>query len=535
VEEIKTDYCIVGAGIAGIILASKLASSGKKILLLDQGPRYSEKDRSEFLQQGKMTLNDSADYNDNLHPDLKTETTSISNDKNSIEWKPLRLFGVGGTALHFNGTMMRPVKEDMRVRSLFGYGRDWPISYSELEPWLLKAEFEVGIAGNTDNPYASKRSGPFPMPAHEFSHYDKKYFKPALKKLNIVGHSYPRSVNSISYQNRSKCLACRACRFCPSGARYSPDRTHVPILDTLDNVEIISNVSLRKLETNSSSNEIIAAHIVRTNDKKPLLIKSKKFILALGGIETPRMLLLSADEKLHKNGLGNMGGQLGKGFSDHSIPSYHFNLGQHAGHRLGFPTMISDYFRVHSNRENQPTISIRSSPAMESSPVGTLSFSWLKNQDTFSFRQVREMIPNVVTLSAFSELEGTGTLDLDPVKKDSFGSPLARINMKMSDWDIAGYELLKEYGLKIADAMGAENISNLSPPGSGFGYHPSGTTAMGNNPDEGVCDNNLKIFGLDNLYVVSNSVFPHMGSNPPTLTIVALALRLAKHLESNSI
>ncbi len=534
-EELKTDYCIVGAGIAGIILASKLASSGKKILLLDQGPRYSEKDRSDLLHHGKKTLNDTADYNDNLQSDLKTGTTSISNDKNSIEWKPLRLFGVGGTALHFNGTMMRPVKEDMLVHSLFGYGRDWPISYSDLEPWLLKAEYEVGVAGNEDNPFASSRSGPFPMPAHKFSHYDKTYFEPALKKLNIVGHSYPRSVNSIPYQNRSNCLACRACRFCPSGARYSPDRSHVPILDSLSNVEIISNVSLKKLETNAKSNEIIAAHAIRANNKTPLLIKAKKFILALGGIETPRMLLLSADQKTHKYGLGNMGDQLGKGFSDHSIPSLHFSLKKHAGHRLGFPTMITDHFRVHTNREEQPTISIRSSPAMETSPIGTLSVNWLKDKDTLSFKNIREQIPTVVTLSAFSELKGSGSLDLDPDKKDAFGSPLARIRIKMTDWDIAGYKHLNEYAFKIAEAMDATNVSSLSPIGSGFGYHPSGATAMGNNPDDGVCDRNLKVFGLNNLYVVSNSVFPHMGSNPPTLTIVALALRLAKHLENNSI
>ena len=56
-------------------------------------------------------------------------------------------------------------------------------------------------------------------------------------------------------------------------------------------------------------------------------------------------------------------------------------------------------------------------------------------------------------------------------------------------------------------------------------------TAMAETPDEGVCDSNLKVFGLDNLYLVSNSAFPHMPANPPTLTIAALALRLAAHLE----
>ena len=48
---------------------------------------------------------------------------------------------------------------------------------------------------------------------------------------------------------------------------------------------------------------------------------------------------------------------------------------------------------------------------------------------------------------------------------------------------------------------------------------------------DGVCDPDLKVFGLDNLYLVSNSVFPHMGASPPTLAIVALALRLAHRLE----
>ena len=82
--------------------------------------------------------------------------------------------------------------------------------------------------------------------------------------------------------------------------------------------------------------------------------------------------------------------------------------------------------------------------------------------------------------------------------------------------------------------MGAVNISEISSE-LGLGYHPSGTTAMAKTPDDGVCDPNLKVFGLDNLYLVSNSVFPHMSANPPTLTIAALALRLAAHLEGRAI
>ena len=66
-EDINTDYCIAGAGIAGAVLASKLAASGKRIVLLEQGPRFTEEDRHNMLQQ-----------------------------------------------------------DDLRVKTLYGYGRDWP-------------------------------------------------------------------------------------------------------------------------------------------------------------------------------------------------------------------------------------------------------------------------------------------------------------------------------------------------------------------------------------------------------------------------
>ena len=129
-EEIKTDYCIIGGGITCILLAHKLASSGKKILILEQGPRFSEEDRTNMLLKSKENLNDFADYNDNVDPELITPLSSASTKDQVVEWTNYRLFGVGGTALHFEGIMMRPVENDLRVKSLYWYGRDWPITYS---------------------------------------------------------------------------------------------------------------------------------------------------------------------------------------------------------------------------------------------------------------------------------------------------------------------------------------------------------------------------------------------------------------------
>jgi len=530
-EEIKTDYCIIGGGVAGILLASKLATSGKKILLVDQGPRFSEEDRTNILLKSKEDLNDFADYNDDLESDIVTPLSSASSVDQIVEWTNYRLFGIGGTALHFEGIMMRPTEEDMKVKTLYGYSRDWPITYSELEPWLLKAEYEIGVAGNDDNPYASSRSGSFPMPGHPFSYFDSEIFSPALKKIGIVGHSCPRAVNSVPYRGRSGCLACRACKFCPSGARYSPDRVHVPILEKHDNVKIIENLSVRKLETNSKGDKIIAAQAIRVFDKLPVTIFAPKFIVAMGGVETPRMLMLSDDDGRHKQGLGNMGGQLGLGFNDHDNPYTTFDLGRPVGSRLGFETLVSDHFRRPSDRREQPTFTMYTSPAMDWFPVGNEATLWSTRNNKLSFENLKDSLPNMATLSIMTESEGKGYLELDKEKMDAFGDPIAKVTMKLTDWDRRAYTKLVELAPKLAEAMNAKNVSEVLPPGFALGYHPSGATAMSNNPDEGVCDENLKVFGLKNLHIVSNSVFPHMGSNPPTLTIVALALRLAAHLE----
>ena len=125
-------------------------------------------------------------------------------------------------------------------------------------------------------------------------------------------------------------------------------------------------------------------------------------------------------------------------------------------------------------------------------------------------------------------------LELDDGEVDTLGSPVAKVTMKLTERDRRAPAKFAELAPAIAEAMGARHVSEVTPPEFGMGYHPSGTTAMADTPDGGVCNPDLKVFGLENLFLVSNSVFPHMGANPPTLTIVALALRLAAHLEGRA-
>ncbi len=532
-QVIRTDYCIAGTGPAGSVLAYKLAATGKQVLLLDQGPAYSEAERSAALRRGVETLNDYADYNDDASTGTVTPHSSAESEGQVVDWAAQRLFGIGGTALHFEGIMGRPREDDLRVQSLYGFGRDWPIGYGELEPWLVRAEQEVGVAGNDDNPYASPRSAPFPMPGHAFSYFDREIFGPALASLGVTGHSCPRAIPTQPYGGRSECLACRACKFCPSGARYSPDRVHIRMIEGQENVTILAGVSLRRFETNPAGDRIVAAHALQVADRTPLVIQAERFVLALGGVETPRMLMLSAGTGGTSAGLGNAGGQLGRGFNDHVHPYVTYDIGTHAGSRLGFETMVTDHYRTEVDRREENTFWMLGSPAMDWFPVGIEAAMWATRGDALSFEALRESIPRMATLSGMVELEGNGTLELDHGTLDAFGSPVAKVTMTLTDRDRATPERMGEIALEIGEAMGAENVSEITPPDSGLGYHPSGATAMADSPDEGVCDRDLRVFGLANLYVVSSSVFPHLSANPPTLTIIALALRLAAHLEGS--
>ena len=532
-QVIRADYCIMGAGPAGAVLAYRLAATGKQVLMLDQGPAYTEGERSAALRRGVEMLDDYADYNDNESATTVTPHSSAEPEGQVVDWVAQRLFGIGGTALHFEGIMGRPREDDLRVRSLYGFGRDWPIGYAELEPWLVRAEHEVGVAGNDDNPYASPRSVPFPMPGHAFSYFDREIFGPALGRLGITGHSCARAVPTQPYGGRSECLACRACKFCPSGARYSPDRVHLRMIEGQENVTILTGVSLRRLETSPAGDRIVEAHAQQVADRTPLVIQAEQFVLALGGVETPRLLMLSAGTGETSAGLGNAGGQLGRGFSDHVHPYVTFDLGTHAGSRLGFETMATDHFRTEVDRRNENTFWMLGSPAMDWFPVGIEAAMWATRADALSLEALRESIPRMATLSGMVELEGKGTLELDNGTLDAFGSPVARVSMTLTDRDRAAPARMGEIALEIGEAMGAANMSGITPAESGLGYHPSGATAMADSPDEGVCDRDLRVFGLTNLYVVSSSVFPHLPANPPPLTIIALALRLAAHLEGS--
>jgi choline dehydrogenase-like flavoprotein len=529
------EYCIIGAGPAGLNVAASLARAGKEVLVLEQGPSYDMTVRPGLIERGNQEIR-WADFNDDLTPRAQNAVESHGEDANlrsagkQVKWYYYRLAGVGGTSLHWYANCPRPVEDDLRTFSKHGFARDWPFSYQDFEPWLLRAEHEIGVSASQDNPYVAHRSGPFPMPAHAFSYFDRTFFGPAARKLGWTAHSVPWGINSVPRQERPACAGCRRCYFCPSGARYSADQVHGRMLVGYPNVRIQSGVHVRRLETSSTGpSRVTAVHAEHVGDAKPLVFQARYVILAAGAIETTRLLLVSADGR-QPRGLGNQGGQLGRGFADHLMSMFAFKMKQPTGQRLGFPTMGCDHFRALASRAEHPSFHFLVEPFLDDDTpeAGQWLASWSTEGERLSLASLRKTVSQAAYGWMQAEMSGSGTVELSPDAKDAYGDPASRISMQLTDHDLAAVRTLNTQLGRLAEALDADAYDLTDAVY--FASHPMGSTAMAARPDAGVCDSNLRVFGVENLYLASGSCIPHIGSANPTLSIVALSLRLAAHL-----
>jgi choline dehydrogenase-like flavoprotein len=149
--------------------------------------------------------------------------------------------------------------------------------------------------------------------------------------------------------------------------------------------------------------------------------------------------------------------------------------------------------------------------------------------------QIDEIVGGEIELElqAFMEEKGKFENRLQIVPgKDRFGLPLTTVNFNRTDEEIKNTEDRLSIMRKVIDAMGLKIVyAKTEDPGA---HHTTGTCKMGNTPEEGVTDSNLKVHDIKNLYLCSNGVFPTGSAVNPTLTLAALSMRLTDHLISQS-
>lgn len=543
-RELQTGICIVGAGAAGITLALTLAQHGHDVLLLESGGN-DEEETTQNLYAGTV-----ADEKMHSPPDT---------------YRQRRL---GGTSTIWGGRCMPYDPIDFESRDYLPHS-GWPIAYSSLLPFYPDAN-RWCEAGNFD------------YSAHST-------FGDAAKPMIAGFDSAHFSTDPLE-------------RFsCPTNfaARYGHKLTAAKNLTVL----LHANVTDITLSDNRVQvTQVTARTLDGTTAGKSVVIRAKHFVLATGGIETPRLLL--ANRQQMPNGLGNQHDVVGRYYMCHiagTIGTIRLKRpitdiwhgyqvspeGIYCRRRLALLPEVQRQqglgnfvARLHHPRITlpehrnamlsmlylaKPVIPYEYAKRLHGEEPATLKL-WLQHAlnvcrdpfDAFGFawhmlrdRKLAERkFPSII----FHPKAAVFSLDFhaeqQPLpesriqlgqERDALGMPRVHVDWRYAPSDV--HTVKQSLALLAQDlaqsGMGhfeydPDSVEHEMTRYGAYGGHHIGTTRMGLSAKESVVDSNCKLHDIHNLFIASAAVLPTSSQANPTLTVVALALRLAEHLRGLS-
>jgi choline dehydrogenase-like flavoprotein len=509
-NENSFDIIIVGSGAGGGTLAYRLASSGKRILLLERGgyvPREKENWISKLVNvQGKY------------------QTEEHWKDRDGHDLHPHTNYYVGGNTKFYGAALFRLRKEDFgEISHHGGVSPAWPISYEDLEPYYIEAERLYKVHGERgEDPTEPFSDSPFPFPAvsHEpriqelSDHFAAQGLRPFHTPLGVM----------LDENNRhsSPCIRCNTCDGFPCLIHAKSDAEVIAVEPALrhPNVTLVTNAFVDRLLTSPSGREVSKVIVKRNGMAEEY--SADIVVLACGAINSAALLLRSVNDK-HPNGLANSSDVVGRHYMGH------VNSVQMAISRDPNPTIF------------QKTLSVNDfyfASADWPYPMGHISFVGKLDADT-----LRGGAPK---LTPGFTLEAMAAHSLDFwLTTEDLPDPDNRVTVNQDGQIVLSYqpnnnEAHRRLIAKLHSLMNAHGgyhpglfCQNLYVgqriPLAGVA-HQNGTVRFGIDPKASVLDVNCKAHDLDNLYVVDASFFVSAGAVNPSLTVIANALRVGDHL-----
>jgi choline dehydrogenase-like flavoprotein len=541
------DVCVVGAGPAGAFVAYSLARRGHDVVVLEAGGRLSAEDHHRRME---LWLRPAFERNEFWLDEGRDAYTSAGDIYARLNMT--RVKAVGGTSLHWDANTPRYHEKDFEMYTRYGLARDWPVSYDDLRPYYARAEREMGVSGTDDNPHGPPRTEPYPMEGFAPSHSDS-LFAEACAELGISMATQPKAINSEPYDGRSDCVGYGVCNACPSGAKYSAD-VHVRKGEAAG-ARILDRVQVMSIEHDRRGDHVEAVVYV-TPDGTEHRQTADYFVIACGGIETPRLLLLS-DSPAYPNGLANSSGAVGRYLMDHPSVSTDAQLDDPTRqNNIGWVSSRSDQFYDHdepvpgsfhltfSNTAKSAwggaqTKQTAASKLLASVGTPTSLAEWAADPldetrlgDDLAFPTTAGP-PYPLSIRGAGEMlpRADNRVTLDRSKTDRYGRPVPSIELSDGTHERRTMEYCLDVQESIMEAVGADITGVTTLSGRSMSSHHMGTTRMGTDPSDSVVNAECRTHDLRNLWVASSSVFTTGGANNPTLTIAALALKTADHID----
>ena len=513
-EQLDADICIVGAGPAGITLALELLPTGAEICILESGGLSPE--RARGLHRGGESVG---------YPYASLHRVSER--------------ALGGTSHSWEFWHACPLDRiDFEARGAASPG--WPFERAALVPFYRRAE-DICDADPFD--YAPSADGDEPLSA----------------RLPLTGGS----------------VVVRSLQILTSTFRKQAER-----LIQSSNVHLVLNAVATGVLTESGNDRVTAARALSAPGRE-LTVRARIYVLAAGGIETPRLLLLS--NSTHTQGLGNAHDQVGRYFTEHLaarsgviVPSGPGLLAERGLYLVpGSLYTEADRGRARS----RPVLALADDVLQEQQLLNVaflleanpraLACNGTRSLATLARAGVSRPLPPALANHAVAVFRDLGSVSSTLVrrarrrpggaevlvmrvqaeqqanrdsritlgrKQDALGLPVPRLEWRLSPLDTASIRCAQDV---VDDALRAarlaavhDKLGSERPPVLFYGHHHHlGTTRMHADPKQGVVDADCRVHGISNLFIAGSSVFPTAGWANPTLTIVALAARLADHLK----
>ena len=503
------DIIIIGSGAGGGTIAYKLAPSGKNILILERGdyiPKEKENwDAKEVFTKGRY------------------RTTEEWYDKDDKPFSPYTHYAVGGNTKMYGAALFRLRENDFKeTKHVGGISPAWPISYEELEPFYTEAEKLYSVHGERGvDPTEPKTATAYPHPPlrHEPSMqelYDSIHqlgYKPFPLPIGVrLGENGKAGSSPVHLSNFDGF---------PDPTEAKADAQVVSLKQALmaPNVTLLTRAHVDRLITDKSGKRISVVEVTRDGQK--ITFESGVVILAAGAVNSAAILLRSGGRQFAE-GLANSSGLVGRNYMLHQNGCV-INFSQKLNtSQFQKSFSLSDFYHKSDDFEF---------------PLGTIQLMGKNDPDTvldlakdhFPGKSFQELsthsIDFWITSEDLPDLKNQVTLRKDGSIKTNYtvNNREAYIRLKKKLYEILDKLAEKDPLLRNATRLGYDlGVSGVS--------HQMGTLKFGHDPKTSVLDVNCKAHDLDNLYVVDASFFVSSGAFNPSLTIMANALRVGKHL-----
>jgi choline dehydrogenase-like flavoprotein len=526
------DTLIIGSGVAATVVSETLltADANASILILEAGTRVKTKDFGlweNYLITNKLPYEP---YWDLDYPQRDGPGENINAGGTAVPLNGARVFTYGGSTMHWGGWAFRLKPEDFHLYTNTGQAIDWPFGYDTLEPFYCRAENHLAVSGDSAD-LRVPRSKDYPFRAFPYTLEDQIYIE-AMDKLGIAHARLPiarRGVSNIP-SHHAPCQTTGTCKYCPFGARYVASNYLDDMLEWNDHPNVVVRLGAVVLSLIMDGKRRVKG--VQYWDRETgtkVEVEAKRVVIAGGAIESAKLLQRSKTDDW-ACGVGNDHDQVGRYFITHpyfiftaTLPANPLRLQP----EMGFPTLVSRHF---DSREEQR----RGKFVLVAPPDGVpVRLAQLMQRGKSRKAIDAELVgPNKVQIHGMLETFGRFTNKVSNVKDvgdvNRIGLPMTTVDYTADKCFECRMDDIQQTVTDIFSAMGATGVNRTSI--SWRADHAASVTRMSRQETSGVVDPDLKVHGVDNLFVISNGVLPNLGAVNPTLTLTALAYRLGDHL-----